>query len=85
MLYQLASGRTIEISMEQYLDMTDEELQDLECLGNMNTMEINNPWHAKYSKGDRARYKELTDEHNLIDLPTEVKLADKYFQKPDDE
>jgi len=85
MLYQLASGRTIEISMEQYLDMTDEELQDLECLGNSNTMEINNPWHGKYSKGDRSKYKELTDEHNLVDMPEEVKLADKYFQKPDDE
>ena len=85
MLYQLASGRTIEISMDQYLDMTDEELQDLECLGSMNTMEINNPWHAKYSKGDRSRFKELNDEHNLIDMPNEVKLKDKYFHNNDDE
>ena len=85
MLYQLANGRTIEISMEQYLDMTDQELQDLECLGNMNTMEINNPWHGRYTKGDRIRHKELNDDHNLIDMPEEVKLADKYFQKPDDE
>jgi len=85
MLYQLASGRTIEISMEQFLDMTDQELQDLECLGNVNTMEINNPWHGRYTKGERAKAVDLDDEHNLIDMPTEVKLADKYFHKPDDE
>jgi len=85
MLYQLASGRTIELSMEQYLDMTDQELQELECLGNSNTMDINNPWHAKYSKGDRTPKSELTDEHNLIDMPSEVKLADKYFHNTDDD
>ena len=85
MLYQLSSGRTIEISMDQFLDMTDEELQDLECLGSSHTMEINNPWHGKYSKGVRSTYKEPNDEHNLIDMPTEVKLADKYFHNPDDE
>ena len=40
MLYQLPSGRTIEISVEQYLDMTDEELRELDCLGHSNTMEL---------------------------------------------
>jgi hypothetical protein len=85
MLYQLKTGRTIEISIEQYLDMTDEELQDLEGLSNYDTKDINNPWYARYSKGTIDIEKELTDEYNLIDIPIEVKLADKYFQNPDDE
>ena len=42
MLYQLPSGRTIEISVEQYLDMTDDELRELDCLSSTHTMEINN-------------------------------------------
>ena len=49
MLYQLPSGRTIEISVEQYLDMTDEELQELDCLSSSHTMEINNPFFSSFS------------------------------------
>ena len=85
MLYQLPSGRTIEISLEQYLDMTDQELQELDCLSSSYTMEINNPFYGTYTKTTREKKPDLTDEHNLVDMPEEVKLKDKYFQKPDDE
>ena len=84
MLYQLRSGRTIEISVEQYLDMTDEELQELECLGSQHTMEINNPFHSKYSGKSRKVYKEFSDEHNLTDIPEGVKREDQYFHNNDD-
>ena len=33
MILQLPNGRIIEISVEQYLDMTDQDIQDLNSLG----------------------------------------------------
>ena len=87
MLYQLASGRTIEISVEQYLDMSDEELNDLEGLNFNNTMEINNPFYNAYKGNGRApaKPKEQNDEHDLHDIPTKVKLEDKFFHNKDEE
>ena len=85
MLYQLRSGRTIEISIEQYLDMTDQELEDLEGLGMMNTMEINNPFYNSYQKKTRERSEELTDEKELGKIHEKVRREDKYFHNKDDE
>lgn len=86
MLYQLASGRTIEISLEQYLDMTDEELNDLEGLNFTNTMEINNPFYGTYREtGVRSEKKAQTDEHDLTNIPNQVKLDDKYFHNKDED
>lgn len=85
MLYQLRSGRTIEISIEQYLDMTDEELEDLEGLGMMNTMEINNPWYNSYQKKTREKSDDLTDEKPLGQIHEKVRREDKYFHNKDDE
>jgi len=86
MLYQLQSGRTIEISLEQYLSMTDEELQELECLSSSYTMELNNPFYRSY--GGTGKHKsckvKLDDEHNLVDMPEEVKRDDKDFHDKDD-
>jgi len=85
MLYQLRSGRTIELSIEQYLDMTDEELEDLEGLGMQNTMEINNPWSNSYQKKTRERSEDLTDEKELGKIHEKVRREDKYFHNKDDE
>ena len=83
MLYQLPSGRTIEISVEQYLDMTDDELRELDCLSSTHTMEINNPFFGSYT-GKRKQYNKIHDEHNLIDMPEQIKRDDKYFHNNDD-
>tara|TARA_B100000497_G_C7393150_1_gene250132 strand:+ start:138 stop:395 length:258 start_codon:yes stop_codon:yes gene_type:complete len=85
MLYQLPSGRTIEISVEQYLDMTDEELRELDCLGHSNTMELNNPFYGSYSKGREPKKPDLNDEHKLTDIPEQVKRDDTYFHNKDDD
>tara|TARA_R110001592_G_scaffold311_1_gene1804 strand:- start:32845 stop:33102 length:258 start_codon:yes stop_codon:yes gene_type:complete len=85
MLYQLRSGRTIEISIEQYLDMTDLELEELEGLGSMNTMEINNPWYNSYQKKTRERSEDLTDERELGKIHEKVRRDDKYFHNKDDD
>ena len=84
MLYQLPSGRTIEISIEQYLDMTDEELRELDCLSSTHTMEINNPFFGSYT-GKRQQSQKIHDEHNLIDMPEKIKRDDKYFHNKDDD
>ena len=87
MLYQLRSGRTIEISIEAYLDMTDEELNELEGMNFNNSMEINNPFYNSYRGNGkrRAKPKAQNDEHDLTNIPKQVKLNDKYFHNKDEE
>ena len=85
MLYQLKTGRTIEISIDQYLDMTDEELQDLEGLPNYNTIEVNNPFYNSYRQNIKKELEDLTDEKELGKIDEKVRRQDKYFQNPDDE
>ena len=85
MLYQLKSGRTIEISIEQFLEMTDEELEDLEGLGMHHTMEINNPFYNTYQKNTREKELDLSDEKPLGDIEEEVRRNDSYFHNKDDE
>jgi hypothetical protein len=85
MLYQLKSGRTIEISIEQYLDMTDLELEELEGLGSVNTMEINNPWYNSYQKKTRDKAEDLTDEKELGKIHEKVRRDDKDFHNKDDD
>lgn len=51
MFYQLPNGKVIEISTEQYLEMTDEELEYLIAYNYGDVVE--NPWHGSVlSKGD---------------------------------
>jgi hypothetical protein len=87
MLYQLRSGRTIELSLEQYLDMSDEELNELEGLGSHQSMEINNPFYNSYKGSGKVKKepKENNDEHDLTNIPTRVKLDDKYFHNKDED
>ncbi len=46
MLYQLPDGRTIEISLDDYLKLSDQELKDL--VGLNYGMAINNPLYGSY-------------------------------------
>lgn len=85
MLYQLRSGRTIELSLEQYLEMTDEELNELDCLGNSYTIEINNPFFGSYTGKKQTKPEELHDEHDLLNMPREIKRDDSYFHNKDDQ
>tara|TARA_R110000751_G_scaffold1991_2_gene7689 strand:+ start:2263 stop:2523 length:261 start_codon:yes stop_codon:yes gene_type:complete len=85
MLYQLASGRTIELSMDQYLDMTDQELQELECVGENFTMEMNDPFYKPYSKGRTPISKPISADIKLgVDnTSNDEKRSDEYFHKDD--
>tara|TARA_R100000805_G_C3567035_1_gene74132 strand:+ start:184 stop:441 length:258 start_codon:yes stop_codon:yes gene_type:complete len=84
MLYQLPSGRTIEIPIDTYLDMTDEELSELDCLSDSYTMEMNDPFYKPYSKGKTPRQKQNEDvKYGVDNASNEEKLSDEYFHRDD--
>jgi hypothetical protein len=85
MLLQLKNGHTIEISTEAYLDMTDEELRDLECLSPSQLMEINNPWYKPFSsKTTKIKKEDPEDPHALYNVTDEEKLDDFYDHEKED-
>jgi hypothetical protein len=72
MLYQLPNGKVIEISTEQYLDMSDE---DFEYLVAFNYGEVQeNPWFGSVlSKKDTSEDKPNAV-NELIDTPEDDEL-----------
>jgi len=73
MLYQLPNGKVIEISTEQYFEMTDEELEYLIAYNYGDIQE--NPWFGsvliKQDKPDDIVLPEITDiseDDKLLDL-----------------
>ena len=76
MFYQLPTGRVIEISLDQYLSMTNE---DLEYLIAHNVGEnIEDPFY-----GSRIKDKQIPEnsESDLLDLSSEEKLIDLDLDK----
>jgi len=75
MLYQLPNGRVIEISTEQYLEMSDEELEYLIAYNFGDNLE--DPWFgsvlSKQASEDTIPQESLKD---LLDIPQEEKLMD---------
>ena len=68
MLYQLSNGRVINISVEEYLNMSDQDLQDLSagCLGHYST----SPWDGSAIKNSK-KIKEQSDIDKDIDYTEE--------------
>ncbi len=92
MIYQLPNGRIINMSLEQYLDLSDQDIQELNCLGNEYTSEVSDPFHNSALKGGTRERKieketdlksEEEHEPNLTEITDIDKLADDYFH-PDD-
>lgn len=52
MILQLTTGRFIEISVEQYLDMTDLDLQYLNSLGSSYTKDNPNPFYGSLNSSN---------------------------------
>lgn len=72
MLYQLPNGRVIEISTEQYIEMSDEELEYLIAYNYGDTLE--DPWFGSVlNKQSKDEADILPD---LIDIPEDEKLMD---------
>jgi hypothetical protein len=76
MLYQLPNGRVIEISTEQYFEMTDEELEYLIAYNYGETLE--DPWFGSIlSKGGTSKVEDIHDDTiELTDIPISEKLSD---------
>ena len=73
MLYQLPTGKVIEISTEQFIDMTDEELEYLIAYNYGDSLE--NPWFGSVlSKGSPDIPDEITPE--LTDMSQVEKYSD---------
>lgn len=66
MLYQLPTGKVIRLTVEQYLDMTD---ADIDYMVRMNAGEyISSPFHASVIKKTKKTEKEDSDIDNSIDF-----------------
>lgn len=76
MIYQLPNGRTIEISVEQYLDMSDAELNNLNAYSMGETIE--DPWFGSVLSKLPPPDVELEDHYieDLTDISIEEKLTD---------
>lgn len=75
MLYQLPNGKVIEISTEQYLEMSDEELEYLIAYNYGEVME--NPWFGSVLSKKDSFYQDPPDAlSDLIEIPEEDKLSD---------
>jgi hypothetical protein len=75
MLYQLPNGKVIEISTEQYLEMSDEELEYLIAYNYGEIME--DPWFGSVLNKKESFSADPPDAiDDLIDIPEEDKLSD---------
>lgn len=85
MIYQLPNGRVIEMSVEQYLELNDQEVSELIGLSPSYTMEISNPFFKKFNLSQKKVNEDDTHEvePDLQDVCKEEKLNDKDFHVED--
>jgi len=89
MIYQLPNGRIIEMSLEQFLDLDDQDIRELNGLGKEYTSDITNPFYKSCIK-DNKRQKEDSEvwsvperEPNLDEIKDIEKMEDEYFHRDD--
>lgn len=79
MLYQLPNGRVIEISLDYYLSMDDDELDEFTRL-NLGTT-IENPFTGSALDGKYMAYDDMEDEDDIeLELP-DIEMDDKLFDE----
>jgi hypothetical protein len=86
MLYQLPNGKVIEITIEQYLRLTDDELQELLAY-NMGDV-VDNPFFGSALDGKYMAQEDILEEDeeiepDLPDIDELEKLTDKDFFRDD--
>ncbi len=70
MKYQLPSGKVVHLTVEQYLDMTD---ADIEYMVRMNAGEyISSPFHGSVIRNTKKSEKEDIDEDTRIDYEPDL-------------
>ena len=89
MIIQLPNGRIVECSLEQYLSLTDQEVNDLNGLSTSYTKEVGDPFYNKFSgKSVIEIDPEILDsvqeyEPGLDEIEAYEKLEDPYFHSDD--
>ena len=91
MILQLPNGRIIELSVEQNLDLTDEDIKDLNGLGLGYTKECVNPFYNLYSsKVQEVALEDISEEEEEILLSEDdIELLNNridpyYFENEED-
>lgn len=89
MILQLPNGRIIELSVEQYLDMTDQDIQDLNALGIAYTKDCVNPFYNLYSsKIQEIAIEDISEDEEFLLSEDDIDLLsnriDPYYF-PEDE
>ena len=75
MLYQLPNGKVVEISTEQYLEMSDEELEYLVAFNYGDAME--DPWFGSIIKKSSLQSEDYPpDLPDIIDVSENDKIND---------
>ena len=88
MIIQLPNGRIVECSVEQYLSLSDEEIQDLNGLSAAYTKEVGNPFYNTYFNSNQIDHDENDDyfhekEPALDEIDDIDKREDPDFQRDD--
>ena len=90
MIYQLPNGRIIEMSLEQYLELDDIEIRELNGLGKEYTSDITNPFYKstlntnKKEKPDQPEVWEIQEREPSLDEIKDIeKMEDDYFHRDD--
>tara|TARA_R100000231_G_scaffold46258_4_gene39751 strand:+ start:2014 stop:2286 length:273 start_codon:yes stop_codon:yes gene_type:complete len=89
MIYQLPNGRIIEMSLEQYLELDEQDIRELNGLGKEYTSEAPNPFYKSSIKnpGRKADEPEVWEfnerEPSLDEIKDIEKMDDKYFHRDD--
>jgi hypothetical protein len=75
MIYQLPNGKVIEISLEQYIELSDEELEYLIAYNYGETLE--DPWFGSVLSKSDSDSSDITEIHpDLTDTSENDKLGD---------
>ena len=89
MIYQLPNGRIIEMSLEQYLELDEQDIRELNGLGKEYTSEAPNPFYKSSIKNpgrktDEPDVWEFNEREPSLDEIKDIeKMDDKYFHRDD--
>ena len=84
MIYQLPNGRIIEMSLEQFLELDDIEIRELNGLGKEYTFYKSTLSSNKKEKPDEPEVWETEErEPNLDEIKDIEKMDDQYFHRDD--
>ena len=88
MIYQLPNGRVIEMSLDQYLDLDEQDFRELNGLGKEFTSDITNPFYKSAVHSNRKQKPDQIEEWNerepnLDEIKDIEKMDDEYFHRDD--